>query len=140
MDLPYMEPVYIAFGLFLLITAYNYVKPQVNRNYTSLNSDEVKKLLDENKNIHLIDVRKQNEYNKEHLVGAKNIPLDQLDKSLGRIPRNRDIIIYCQNGGRSIRAIRKLEVSGFTQLYHLHEGLRGWNNSGYPTINRQEPK
>lgn len=127
-----MEPVYIAFGLFVLITAYNYLKPQGGRNYTSLGTEEAKEKLDRD-DVLLIDVRERDEYNNEHLRGAKNIPLDQLDKQLGKLPRDKNLVIYCQNGAKSIRAIRQLEVAGFTRLYHLHQGLRGWNNMGYPT-------
>ena len=130
-----MEPVYIAFGIFLLITAYNYLKPQGSRNYTSLNTEEAKTML-EDKNIVLIDVCSRDEFKAEHLRGAKNIPLDQLDNRHGKLPRDKDIVVYCKNGGRSIRAIRKLEVAGFTQLYHMHEGLRGWKKAGYPTRKR----
>ena len=135
-----MEPVYIAFGLFVLITAYNYLKPQGGRNYTSLDSGAAKEMLEEDKNIVLIDVRSREDYNLEHLKGAKNIPLDQLDSRLGKLPRDKDIVVYCQNGGRSVRAVRKLEVAGFTRLYHMHEGLRGWNKAGYPTRKRRGSK
>ena len=140
MELPYMEPVYIAFGLFLLITAYNYIKPQGSRNYTSLDTEEAKTMLEDNQDVVLIDVRNRDEYNSEHLRGAKNMPLDQLDKKHGKLPRDKDIVVYCHNGGRSVRAIRKLEVAGFTQLYHMHEGLRGWNKAGYPTRKRRGSK
>ena len=134
-----MQPVYIAFGLFVLITAYNYIKPQGSRNYTSLDTDSAKEMLDD-KNIVLIDVRNRDEYNAEHLRGAKNIPLDQLDKRLGKLPRDKDIVVYCEKGGKSIRAIRKLEVAGFSQLHHMHEGLRGWKKAGYPTRKRAGAK
>jgi rhodanese-related sulfurtransferase len=139
MELPYMQPVYIAFGLFVLITAYNYIKPQGSRNYTSLDTDSAKEMLDD-KNVVLIDVRNRDEYNAEHLRGAKNIPLDQLDKRLGKLPRDKDIVVYCEKGGKSIRAIRKLEVAGFSQLHHMHEGLRGWKKADYPTRKRAGAK
>ena len=126
-----MNTVYIAFGLFLLVTAYNYIKPQGSRNYTSLNTKEAKEMLDSNKDIILIDVRTRGEYDSGHLRGSKNIPLDQLDNRLSKLPRNKDIMIYCQTGGRSIRAVRKLEFAGITQLYHIHEGMRGWEMAGF---------
>ena len=137
MELQYMEPVYIAFGLFLLITAYNYLKPKESRNYTSITTGEAKKMLENNQNIILIDVRNEEEYNFEHLQGAKNIPIDKLDKRMKRLPRDKDIMIYCQTGARSIRAIRKLEVNGYSRLFHMHEGLRGWKFNGYPLRKKQ---
>jgi len=92
-----------------------------------------KEKLENDKNIVLIDVRNRDEYSSEHLRGSKNIPLDELDNRFRKMPRNKDTVVYCQNGGRSIRAIRKLEVAGFTRLYHMHEGLRGWRKAGFPT-------
>ncbi len=128
-----MNTVYIAFGLFLLITAYNYLKPKEARNYTSLNIEVSHEMIDNDDTLMILDVRNREEYKNEHIRNAKNIPLDQLEERTGKLPRNKDILIYCQNGGRSIRAIRKLELAGFTRLYHMHQGLRGWNKKSYPT-------
>ena len=140
MELPYMEPVYIAFGLFVLVTAYNYLKPQGSRNYTSLETEAAKQMLEDTQNIVLIDVQNRKDYDSGHLKDAKNIPLDKFNDRIGKLPRNKDIVVYCKNGGQSIRAIRKLEVAGFTRLYHMHEGLRGWNNAGYPIRKRRGSK
>ena len=115
------------------------MKPHGARNYTSLDTKAAKEKL-EDKSIVLIDVRNREEYNSEHLRGSRNIPLDQLDNRLGKLPRNKDIVVYCQNGGRSIRAIRNLEVAGFTRLFHMHEGLRGWRKAGFPTRKRARSK
>ena len=128
-----MDTVYVAFGLFLLVTAYNYIKPSVKRNYTGFKTGEALDFIKSNKDITIIDVRDRKEYRKNHIKGARNIPLDQLEKRKGTLTRKKPIIVYCQNGGRSARAIRKLELDGFTQLYHMDEGLRGWAREGHPT-------
>ncbi|MCB2172523.1 rhodanese-like domain-containing protein [archaeon] len=133
MELPYMDTVYVAFGLFLLVTAYNYIKPSVKRNYTGFKTGEALDFIKSNKDITIIDVRDRKEYHKNHIKGARNIPLDQLDKRKGTLTRKKPIIVYCQNGGKSARAIRMLELDGFTQLYHMDEGLRGWTRKGHPT-------
>jgi rhodanese-related sulfurtransferase len=133
MELPYMNTVYIAFGLFLLVTAYNYLRPTVSRNYTSLDSEEAHEMIEKGDNLMIIDIRTKDEYRKEHIRGAKNIPLEQLDNRISSLPHNKDIIVYCETGGQSVRAIRKLELAGFTRLFHMQQGLRGWNNEDYPT-------
>ena len=136
MELPYMDTVYIAFGIFLLATAYNYLRPKQPRNYTSLDTEEAIEKSKEDDSLLIIDVRQRDEYNTEHLRGAKNIPLDQFEKRIGKLPRDRDIMVYCNTGTRSVRAVRQLEVAGFTRLYHMHQGLRGWKKADYPTIRR----
>jgi hydroxyacylglutathione hydrolase len=140
MELPYMEPVYIAFIIFLIARAYNYLKPSEARNYTSLSTEEAWSKVKDEQDITLIDIRDKDEYNTEHIKRAKNIPLNQIEKNIGKLPRDMDIMVYCQTGGRSIRAIRKLEVAGFKRLFHMHQGLRGWKNADYPTIKRSESK
>jgi rhodanese-related sulfurtransferase len=140
MDLPYMEPIYIAFIIFLIARAYNYLKPNEPRNYTSLNTEEAWNKIKEGQNITIIDVRNKDEYKTEHIKRTKNIPLNQMEKTKGKLPKDKDVIVYCQNGGRSIRAIRQLEVAGFTKLFHMHEGLRGWKKADHPTIKRGENK
>jgi rhodanese-related sulfurtransferase len=136
MELPYMDTVHIAFGIFLLATAYNYLRPKEPRNYTSLDSEAAMDKTQKADEIMIIDVRTRDEYSAEHLKGAKNIPLDQFEKRLGKLPRDKDIIVYCQTGARSIRAVRQLEVAGFTRLYHMHQGLRGWKKAKYQTVKR----
>jgi hydroxyacylglutathione hydrolase len=138
MELPFMEPIYIAFGVFLIVTVYCYLKPKSGRNYTCLDTEEAKDKL--SGDVLLIDVRNRSEYIAGHIQGARNISLDQLDQKLTELPRDRDIVVYCQIGGRSIRAIRKLEIAGFNRLYHMRQGFRGWNNSGYPYRKKHESK
>jgi rhodanese-related sulfurtransferase len=131
-----MEPVYIAFGLFLIVTAYNYLKPKEERKYVSLNVDEAYNLIKTNSNLMLIDIRENEEFKSEHVKGARNIPFEKIDNWIGKLPKDRPILIYCQNGAKSIRAIRKFEVSGYNNLYHMHQGLRGWKKKK-PTVKSQ---
>ncbi len=133
MELPYMNTVYIAFGLFLLATAYNYMKPSVARNYTGLKTAEAWEMIKSNKDLVLIDVRNADEYRKNRIKRARNIPLDKLEEKKKTLPRDKDIVLYCKNGGRSVRAIRILELAGYTRLYNMDEGLRGWTRAKHPT-------
>ena len=132
-----METVYIAFGLFLIVTAYNYLRPKEERKYTSLDTEETIEFIKNNSDSIIIDVRDKQEYESEHIKGAKNIPFEDVDKKIGGLPKSRPILVYCQSGAKSIRAIRKFEMAGFDQLYHIHEGLRGWKINDYPTVQRR---
>ena len=136
MELPQLDLVYVSFAIFLIATAYQYLKPKGERNYTSVKVAKAYELIKENKDVYLLDVRTRDEYRKGHLRNAKNIPLGDVDKHLSKIPRNKDVLVYCRNGARSIRVIRRLEVAGYTKLYHMHEGYRGWKKAGHPTTER----
>jgi rhodanese-related sulfurtransferase len=76
------------------------------------------------------------EYRKGHLRGAKNIPLNEVEKRIGKVPKNKKVLVYCQTGARSVRAIRRLEVAEYPDLFHMHEGYRGWKKAGNPTTER----
>ena len=73
----------------------------------------------------LIDVRSRREFSEEHLDGAINIPLPEVKKNIGRyvIDKNKRILVYCEYGGRSARAVRILEELGFVNVYNLKGGL-----------------
>ncbi len=72
----------------------------------------------------LIDVRTTEEYNREHIPSAVNIPLDQINTVA--YPKDTTIIVYCQAGTRSRQAVETLANMGYTTLYELDGGLLNW--------------
>jgi molybdopterin/thiamine biosynthesis adenylyltransferase/rhodanese-related sulfurtransferase len=74
----------------------------------------------------LIDVREPNEYAAFN-IGGINIPLSRLENLYSEIPTDVTVVIHCQAGGRSAKAIRLLEDKyGFTNLINLANGLKEW--------------
>jgi len=61
----------------------------------------------------LLDVRTPIEFARGHIEGAINIPVDDLRRRLSELPRNRDIVVYCQVGQRGYLATRILLQSGY---------------------------
>lgn len=61
----------------------------------------------------IIDVRSKKEYNTGHINGAVNIPIDILDKMYGRLPRDKEMIVYCRSGSRSMVAAHLLKEQGW---------------------------
>ena len=49
----------------------------------------------------LLDVRTAEEYAEKHVDGAVNIPVNELEKRLGELPRDRQIVVYCHTGARA---------------------------------------
>lgn len=80
----------------------------------------------------LIDVREPWEYNSGHAKGAKNLPLSQLGKRVGEIPRNRDVLIICQSGHRSMNAADFLLQQGITRVTNVSGGTTVWRMHGLP--------
>lgn len=92
-----------------------------------ININELKEIRQNNEKVILLDVRSPQEFNEGHLNGAINIPLYELETccSCKLKDKGRVIIVYCQSGIRSKKAIRILNKNGFKNLYHLKNGLDG---------------
>lgn len=83
-------------------------------------------------NAVLIDVREPWEYNSGHAKGAKNIPLSQLGRRLAEVPKNREILLICQSGNRSVSAAHFLQKQGHTQVVNVSGGTTVWRMHGLP--------
>ncbi|HWV58941.1 MAG TPA: rhodanese-like domain-containing protein [Longimicrobiales bacterium] len=71
----------------------------------------------------LVDVRGESEWLAGHLPGARNIPLGYLPDHLGELPRDRDVVVYCETGARSAIAVGLLQAAGFENVAHVKGGL-----------------
>ena len=85
----------------------------------------VQKMLKENGNIILLDVRNILEFEEGHLLGALNIPLGELENKVRLLIPNRGqtIVVYCNSGIKSKVAVDMLIELGYTDVYELKGGL-----------------
>lgn len=82
----------------------------------------------------VIDVCEVDEYAAGHLGSAKNIPLGQLEEKLPSAVKNKalPLILVCQTGARSARAIAIAKKLGYEQAQNLSGGLRAWRSADLP--------
>lgn len=71
----------------------------------------------------IIDVRKESEFSPEHILGAENLPLDQLNTSMAHLDRNQTYYVHCAGGYRSMIASSILKARGFDKLVNVAGGL-----------------
>jgi len=78
-----------------------------------------------------LDVRDESEFKGGHLLNARSLPVNKLAERMHEIDKfkEKDIVIYCDNGMRSSRAVGKLKKSGFTSLFTLAGGLVAWEKA-----------
>jgi rhodanese-related sulfurtransferase len=76
----------------------------------------------------LIDVRPGEEFSAGHIDGARSIPIDELERRLSDLPRDREVIAYCRGPfcAYANQAVRKLKRSG-RRARRLEEGWPEWN-------------
>jgi len=72
-----------------------------------------------------IDVRSAQEYSRDHLEGAVNIPLPSLLRRIGEFSRDSALAVVCASGYRSSIATSLLESAGFTRLSNVVGGMDG---------------
>ena len=96
--------------------------------------DEIKARLDRGERFHLIDVREESEYARDHLPGAVHLGKGILERDVeGRIPdTGAEIVLYCGGGFRSALAADNLRKMGYTNVLSMDGGIRGWREKGYP--------
>lgn len=73
----------------------------------------------------LVDVRNRREFRENHLNGAVNIPLTDIKQNIEKNIKikNKKILVYCQSGIRSAKAVEIMEDLGYTQVYNLKGGI-----------------
>ena len=82
----------------------------------------------------MVDVREPGEYGAGHILGAKNVPLARIEdggSDLGK-KKDRPLIVYCDTGNRSGKAIAALKKQGFAHVMNLSGGLGAWQQAGLP--------
>ena len=80
----------------------------------------------------VVDVRDPGEYGAGHILGAKNVPLSRLNDAEVAKRKDRPVIVYCEGGERSSKALAALKKQGFTRVVNLTGGLRAWQQAGLP--------
>ncbi len=82
----------------------------------------------------VIDVCEADEYAAGHIAGAKNIPLSQLESKLAATVKNKDlpVILVCQSGMRSKKAVAIAKTLGFAKAESLSGGLGAWRSANLP--------
>ncbi len=79
-----------------------------------------------------LDVRSREEFSQFHIKGSRLIPLDQLPNRLRELPKDKEVVIVCLSGHRSLSGATILRQAGFKQVFSLIGGLQAWMDANYP--------
>lgn len=84
----------------------------------------------------LVDVREVDEvaqlaYDVPNII---NIPLTVFEENFTKIPKDRDVVLVCKSGARSLRATGFLVNHGYDKVVNMKHGMIRWVQKGFPTI------
>ena len=82
----------------------------------------------------VVDVSQPEEFAQGHIVGSKNIPLADLEAKLPGLVKNKalPVVLVCQTGARSGRAVATAKKLGYEQAQSLAGGLKAWKAANLP--------
>ncbi|MBS1688408.1 MAG: rhodanese-like domain-containing protein [Bacteroidetes bacterium] len=90
-----------------------------------VSAEELQSWIKANRDITLIDIREDWERN-DYNIGGIHIPLGELMNRISEIPKEGDVVLYCEKGIRSTIAIQRLEAAGYDNLINLSGGMAAW--------------
>ena len=91
-----------------------------------INRDEVK----------ILDIRDAQIYRDGHIIGAINIPGDQIDQDINKLQKYKKqlLVVVCIRGQEAMKIVTKLRNQGFEQVQVLAGGMNAWNSADMPSV------
>jgi hydroxyacylglutathione hydrolase len=83
----------------------------------------------------VVDVRKLTEYESEHVIGALNIPLNDINAKMTEFPADKDFYLHCAGGYRSVIASSILKSRGYHNLINVAGGMSEIRKTGMEFTN-----
>lgn len=93
---------------------------------------EAQQRMSANKDVKLIDVREDHEWNEAHAAGALHLGKGIIERDIETTVPDKDteLILYCGGGYRSALATDALQRMGYTNVFSMDGGWRAWKEAG----------
>ncbi|HEY8399623.1 MAG TPA: MBL fold metallo-hydrolase [Cytophagaceae bacterium] len=103
----------------------------------NISAEKFAELLSKNK-IHVLDVRREYEYQGGHVKEAENIPLDYINENMNKIDKGQQYFIHCAGGYRSMIAASILKARGVGQVVNIAGGYKAIAATNAPITDESE--
>lgn len=97
---------------------------------------DIKQRIDAGDDLLLIDVREPDELRIASVEGAHAYPMSQAMSWIDDLPRDRELVIMCHHGSRSMQVASALAQRGHTNLTNMQGGIDAWSQQVDPSIRR----
>ena len=132
----------LTISAFLLVFFGSQLVPAAQQNFPGLEQQqslfktvtpqEAKNLIDNRKDLLLIDVRGEEELNQGYIAGSTLMPLWDIIKGNQRPPQNKPVLLICAVGGRSLALGKLMSKNGWNEIYNLKGGISAWKEAKLP--------
>lgn len=115
----------LLFSVLLLLTGC--AGKAADGSYRQISQEEAKEMMD-TRDVVILDVREQDEYDSGHIPGAVLLPVGAIEEgTAGEVIPEKDsvVLVYCRSGNRSKTASSKLAELGYTNIYEFG-GINTW--------------
>jgi NADPH-dependent 2,4-dienoyl-CoA reductase/sulfur reductase-like enzyme/rhodanese-related sulfurtransferase/two-component sensor histidine kinase len=109
-----------------IVTAANVVRNKLDGHMVGVTAAEVHRMLEEKRNFAFLDVRSPGEHERVRLPGATLMPLGALRGRLEELPRDKEIVTFCQVSLRGYEAALILKAAGFSNVRVMDGGIAMW--------------
>jgi len=121
---------------------------EASKTITELMPWDVDERINDNKELMIVDIREECEFSRFHIKNSMLIPRGILESACEEeyedaIPelvngREKEIIIICRSGLRSVLGTQMLQTMGFKNISSMKTGLRGWNDYELPLYDLEQ--
>lgn len=91
------------------------------KSFDEVEASDIERLVKENQM--LLDVREDYEFNAGHIKGAINMPLREIIANKDKLPKDKDIFVYCRSAHRSADAVNFMKSLGFEKVHNVKGGF-----------------
>ena len=104
--------------------------------HKNVGPEDAKKLIDSDDPPVILDIRTPFEVKAGSIDGSTNINYygDSFKEEVGKMDRNKPVIVHCRSGGRSTESLEIFRELGFKNVYHLDGGIMAWEKAGFALI------
>ncbi|MGE8658425.1 MAG: rhodanese-like domain-containing protein [Achromobacter sp.] len=83
-----------------------------------------------------VDVRPAEQFQAGHIAQARSVPAADLEQKAASLPKNKPLVVVCDNGRDAARAAAKLRAQGFADVVPLEGGMRAWLAASLPVTQK----
>ncbi len=90
----------------------------------------------DNPDFVILDVRTPDEFSEGHIENAVNLDYysEAFKEELEKLDKGKMYLMHCRSGGRSAKVLAIMEELGFLEIYHMTDGMLGWEAEGFPVV------